>query len=203
MKILGKVLPEEKRDQTTIYKIIGILAVGVILLIVSSLFKDGKATITDAARESKPVETAKVLAREEDEEADPYEIQMEKRLKAILRQIHGVGEVEVMVTTTYGKEIVLAEDTTSHSSSTTEKDTEGGTRQVSNFDDQAKVVMKNNQTSSGNEPIVVKEKQPEIQGVLIIAQGAGNSRVKESITEAARTLLGIPAHRVTVHQLQS
>ena len=63
--------------------------------------------------------------------------------------------------------------------------------------------MQNGNVASGNSPVVVKEKQPEIQGVLVVAQGANNSMVKQAITESAQTLLGIPAHRVTVYQLQS
>ncbi|HHX62065.1 MAG TPA: stage III sporulation protein AG [Epulopiscium sp.] len=202
MKILGKLLPEDKRDKKTIYKILGLLVLGMMLLIVSSQLKtpdQGVANNTLEPRTSVAVASSSLEAKD----SESYEVEMEKRLKAILKKMQGVGEVEVMITITYGKEIILAQDVTSQTATTVEEDTDGGTRQVSNYEDQAKIVMQNLNVASGNEPVVIKEKQPEIQGVLVIAQGAGNSEVKQSIAESAQILLGIPAHRVTVHQLQT
>ena len=202
--MLGKILSDEKRDKKTIYKVIGVLALGVMLLIISSMFKDiGQPIVDEGLVNYERKDPNLPNDNKEKEVIESYEVQMEKRLVEILQKMYGVGDVEVMVTTTYGREIILAEDITSSSSSTSEEDTEGGSRKVTSYDDQSKVVMKNDHSSTGNEPIVIKEKQPEIQGVLVIAQGAGNSSVKQSITEAAQTLLGIPAHRVTVHQLQT
>ena len=201
MEILAKLLPEDKRDKKTIYKILGLLVAGVMLLIFSSQQKSPGQENQNKGLE--PQTLATVTSKVEEESPESYELEMEKRLKAILKKMQGVGDVEVMITTTYGKEVVLAEDVTSHGSATLEEDTEGGTREVSSYDDQTKVVMQNSNLSTGNEPVVIKEKQPEIQGVLIIAQGAGNSVVKHAIAQSAQTLLGIPAHRVTVHQLQT
>ena len=201
MEILGKILPEEKRDKKTIYKLIGVLVGGVLLLILSSTLKS--PDLKPSSELGQQSLGADQKARADTQPIDSYEVQMEKRLKSILKKMQGVGEVEVMITTTYGKEIILAEDLTSHGSSTTEEDKEGGTREVNSFDDQKKIVMKNHNVAAGNEPVVIKEKQPVIQGALVIAQGAGNSHVKQSITEATQILLGIPAHRVTVHQLQT
>lgn len=203
MKILGKILAEDKRDKKTIYKILGLLVTGVMLLIVSSQFKNPDQGVGEVPEPKTFISTANNSSSSEVGDSEPYEVAMEKRLKAILKKMQGVGEVEVMITTTYGKEIILAQDVTSHAGSTMEEDTEGGRREVTNYEDQTKVVMQNINVASGNEPVVIKEKQPEIQGVLVIAQGAGNSLVKQSITESAQILLGIPAHRVTVHQLQT
>ncbi len=201
-KILGRLLPEDKRDEKTIYKILGLLVAGVMLLILSNQFGrlDQKGLKEKPGPETTITTSVNTL---ESTDKEPYEVEMEKRLKTILKKMQGVGEVEVMITTTYGKEIILAQDITSQASSTVEKDADGGSREVSNYDDQTKVVTQNQNVASGNEPVVIKEKQPEIQGVLIIAQGAGNSMVKQSISQSAQTLLGIPAHRVSVHQLQT
>lgn len=201
MKALEKILPEETDKKKTFYKLLGVLIVGVMLLIVSSTFKSTSKKLTSSPQGSQLV-TSKVDQNLERQEEAPYEMKMEARLKNILKKMQGVGEVEVMITTTYGKEIILAEDMTSHQSTTLEEDQEGGNREVSSYDDQKKIVMQNANLASGSEPIIIKEKQPEIQGVLVIAEGVASSVVKESITEAAQILLGIPAHRVTVHPLQ-
>lgn len=202
MEILGKILPEDKRDKKTIYKILGLLVAGVILLIFSNQLKSPDPGGQNIGLElSTPVVAVSNSA--ENKDMDSYEVEMEKRLRAILKKMQGVGDVDIMITTTYGKERILAQDMTNHTSTTLEEDTEGGIREVGSYDDQTKVVMQNSSSSAGNEPVVIKEKQPEIQGVLIIAQGAGNSAVKHAISQSAQTLLGIPAHRVTVHQLQT
>ena len=193
MKALDKILPEEADKKKTFYKLLGVLIVGVMLLIVSSTFKSTSKKLTSSPQESQPV-TSKTDQNLERQEEPLYEMKMEARLKNILKKMQGVGEVEVMITTTYGKEIILAEDMTSHQSATLEEDQEGGNREVSSYDDQKKIVMQNANLASGSEPIIIKEKQPEIQGVLVIAEGAASSVVKESITEAAQILLGIPAH---------
>lgn len=202
MKILDKLFSEENGSKKNIYKLLGILIAGVMLLIASSTLMGTSKKITNNPAESKVGPVSKEASSTPLQEENSYELQMEKRLTNILKKMQGVGEVEVMITTTYGKEIILAEDITSHTSATLEQDQEGGLREVNNYDDQKKVVMQNANLSSGNEPVVIKEKQPEIQGVLVISEGANHSIVKQSIIEAAQTLLGIPPHRVSVHSLQ-
>lgn len=52
----------------------------------------------------------------------------------------------------------------------------------------------------GSQPLIIAEVYPEIQGAVIVAQGAGNDRVRAMLTEAASTALGIGAHRVKVYK---
>lgn len=200
MKILDKLLPEKQRDKKRIYTILGVLALGIFLMS-GSVFKGQRKE--GAQGGVSPQLEANPSVEAEAGQGISYEAQLEQRLKSILKKMQGVGEVEVMITTTYGKELVLAEDVTSHGSTITEADQEGGTRETNNYDEQKKIVMQNRNVAAGNEPVVIKEKQPEIQGVLVIAQGAGSSSVKQSIIQSAQTLLGVPAHRVSVHPMQT
>jgi len=55
-----------------------------------------------------------------------------------------------------------------------------------------------NQQGGSSQPIVVKEINPEIKGVIVVAEGARNSKVKLKISEAVQTVLDVPAYRVTV-----
>lgn len=99
-----------------------------------------------------------------------YEDVIEERLKEIFSKMEGVGKVEVMVTISYGKEIFLAEDVNSNYSRTIEEDSQGGKREITSEDIQSKTVMQN--TGSGStQPVILKEKYPEIKGVLILAEG--------------------------------
>lgn len=203
MKILDKILPEEKGNRKTFYKILGVLVIGIMLLLTSNTFMTSSKKIISNDNDPVPETSSKTKGTSEFQEEIPFELEMEKRLAGILKKMQGVGEVDVMITTTYGKEIILAEDVTSHASASLEQDKEGGIREVNSHDDQKKIVMQNPASTGGNQPVVIKEKQPEIQGVLVIAEGANHSLVKQSIINATQTLLGIPSHKVTVHTLQN
>ena len=47
---------------------------------------------------------------------------------------------------------------------------------------------------------IIKEINPEIKGVIIVAEGAKDSKVKLKISRAVQTVLDIPAYRVTVYE---
>ena len=47
---------------------------------------------------------------------------------------------------------------------------------------------------SGEEPLVEKQIEPQVRGVMILCEGAENPVVREQrVTEAVKTVLGIPA----------
>ena len=47
-------------------------------------------------------------------------------------------------------------------------------------------------------PLIVVEQRPEVAGVLIIAQGASDPKIKEQIFEAVKTLLSIQPSKISV-----
>ena len=49
-------------------------------------------------------------------------------------------------------------------------------------------------------PVVLKEIYPEVKGVVVVAEGAGNAEVREKITRAVSVLMDIPVHRVQVFE---
>ena len=109
------------------------------------------------------------------EEAD-YCALLEDKLEAILPQILGVGEVDVMITAKNSGEIRLA------------KDENGSERRT--------LVL--NQKGGGEKTEVLEEFYPEIKGVLIVSDGGGNASVKAALTDAVSALLGVEAHRIKV-----
>ena len=57
-------------------------------------------------------------------------------------------------------------------------------------------VMKN---SSGNtEPYIYKSIYPQIEGVIIVAQGGDNDGVRAAISDAIAAVLELPIHRVKI-----
>ncbi len=127
-----------------------------------------------------------------------YEEQLESKLKSILQQIAGVGEVSVMITLKAGKEVVPALNTVESESQTDERDGDGGTRTVMQNSTDKKVVLKNS-SSAQDQPFIVKEVMPEVLGVIVVAEGAESPVVIERLTEAVQTVLGVSAFRVKVY----
>lgn len=113
-----------------------------------------------------------------------YEERMEQKLQEMLSQVEGVGAVQVMLTFEgTGEKQVEKDQTVSESSSQEETvfEEEGG---------------------SVRTPYVTSETNPRVEGVLVIAEGGGSSRVQQEILEAAQALFGIEAHKIKIMKME-
>ena len=127
--------------------------------------------------------------------AEEYAAYLESRLEDTLSQISGVGAVQVMITLNATQELVLEKDQQTQSSSTTEEDSQGGNRtshQISRSEDTVY------HSSGNNEPFVVKTLLPRVEGVVVVAQGAGTGNINKSITDVVQALFDVEAHKVKV-----
>jgi stage III sporulation protein AG len=176
----------------TTQNLVIILLIASIVVIASSTFFDGN----DEDRNSTVV--SDIQLNSEMNYMATYEEQLEGKLKTILEQISGVGDVSVMVTLKVGKEVVPASNTVRTESETNEKDSDGGTRTVLQQSTDTQVVLDSG-SSSEDRALIVKEIMPEVKGVIVVAAGAQNPRVEAQLTEAVQTVLGIPAFRVRVY----
>lgn len=127
---------------------------------------------------------------------DPQEIRLEKALSSI----RGAGKVEVMITYKSGKEIVPAFSSVESTTVTQEMDNNGGTRSINQTDTNTQPVTINN--SEGSEPLVLKEVEPEIKGVIVIAEGADDIRVKLELLKATQIALGVKSSQVEVFVME-
>ncbi|WP_347561814.1 stage III sporulation protein AG [Clostridium sp. E02] len=125
-----------------------------------------------------------------------YEEQLEARVKKILKTVNGVGQVEVMIVLKSSEEKVLRVDKESSDSSTEENDSSGGTRKITDIEKKENTIL----TGSGDNsaPIVEKEIRPEIEGIIISAQGGGSPTVKVEISSAMEALFNLPPHKIKV-----
>ncbi|KAB3537380.1 stage III sporulation protein AG [Alkaliphilus pronyensis] len=124
---------------------------------------------------------------------------VEARLKKILEAIRGAGNIEVMVTFEMGSEIIPAFNTTKSTDTTEERDSNGGTRVVISNNTTESIATTNH--NSGNNPLVIKEIKPQIKGVIVVAEGADDLKVKSQLYEAVKTVLQIPGHRVEIYPM--
>lgn len=125
-----------------------------------------------------------------------YEQEMERRVREILRNVEGVGEVDVMITLRSSAEKVVHVDRKKSRSSTEEKDSAGGTRKLMSEEIGETSLMAG--SSGAEQPVIEKELEPEISGVIISAQGGGSASVRVEISEAMEALFGLPAHKIKV-----
>ena len=179
-----------KKDQLLIIFLVGIL------LIVIAIPTDKPGA------EEKPLEEeSKILETDSDLNlGTSYEKELETRLEDTLRKVEGVGNVKVMITLKSSEEKIVEKDVPSMREETNEVDGEGGERisTSSSYDEETVYTQQEDGSSS---PYVVKEIKPEIEGVLIIAEGGGNSVVVQNISEAVLALFRLEAHKIKVMKM--
>lgn len=133
---------------------------------------------------------------QESSTSDPVEYN-EDKLKKILEIVEGVGEVEVMITLKSSKEQVVLKDSPYEQENLNETDEAGGSRISSSLKNDEKTVLVTN-GSGQNAPYVTKEMEALVEGVVVIAEGGGNSKVAIGIMEAVEVLFNIPSHKIKV-----
>lgn len=102
-----------------------------------------------------------------------------------------------MITFEMGSEIVPALNTVESRDTTEEKDSNGGTRTLNSESITTNTVISSE--SGGNKPLVLKEIKPQVNGVIVVAEGAQDVEVKAKLYEAVKTVLQVPGHRVQVY----
>ncbi len=120
---------------------------------------------------------------------------LEQRLESILSSISGVGEVEVLITYSQTSSINPVYNEDYDESITEEEDTSGGKRTISTTSNKKEVV------SSNNEIITQSITNPQIQGAVVIAKGAGDVNVKSNIIQAVEAATGLSTYKIQVFEM--
>ena len=195
MDLFKKVMDKlQKGDRKKLIENTVIIAIiGIIILIASSTFLGGtkKSNTPAGSSTAAAVNTSTAIARTSEEE------RLEDRVKEILEQISGAGKVDIMITFSAESEKVPAYDTKKSESKTSEKDSSGGTRDITQSDTDSSVVFEDS-GSGTKSPVILKNLLPEIKGVVVVADGAAKAEVKENITKAVQVLMDIPIHKIQV-----
>ena len=160
---------------------------GILILII--------ALPTDTKGKKQAEETKENLSKETDTmEASKDEI--ERKLEAILEKIDGAGEVKVMITYQDSGTQVVEKDKNTSANSVEESDSTGGVRSTKEQQLQESTVY--DEADAGNTPFVSKELLPKVEGILIVASGGDNQKVKQNISEAVLALFQVEAHRIKI-----
>lgn len=121
---------------------------------------------------------------------------IEQRLAQVLSKVRGAGQVSVAVTLDGGSVKEHAKNVVRETKIVEEKDTAGSVRTTTETKENEEVIL--SRESGADQPVIVREIEPEIKGVLIVAEGAADSMVKSQLTRAAETGLGIASYKITV-----
>ena len=125
-----------------------------------------------------------------------YALYLEERLEKILSGVSGVGEVTVMITLVSSEELIVEKDNPQTYSDVKETDAQGGERITSQTDIQENTIYSTEGSDSA--PYVVMRMLPRVEGVLIVAEGAGNGTVNKNVTEMIQALFDVEAHKIKV-----
>ena len=193
---LGRLLGLKRGQLKISVRLIFLLLLGLALLLAGSLFNRpkpaGRSSVTDA-QQSVPAATTELGPQGY---AD-YEKSLDAELERILSLVEGAGRVTVSVTLESGPRYRYAENENTTERRTDEKDKAGGVRTITEIIRNLQMVL----TRQGNgpeKPVLEEVQRPVVRGVLVVAPGASDSRVRARLTEAVRTYLNLPACRVTV-----
>lgn len=146
-----------------------ILLVGILLVVI--------AIPNDGIREETSGETK---GGESESQGQSYTQQMERRLENVLKKVEGVGNVDVMITYKSTSEKVVEKDT-GQSDTATEETT-----------------VYNDTQDGAKSPYVRMERMPEVEGVVVIAEGGNNAVVVKNITEAVQALFDVDTHKIKI-----
>lgn len=182
--------------------LIVLVLIGVLLMVVTLPVNgedDGKKE-TDVLFEGDN-DSYLIGSKEMSADTQEYAEEMERKLAQVLQTMEGAGKVQVFITLASSEERIIEKDMPVNRSNTVENDAQGGSRTVSNVDAGENTVY----TTEGNTttPYVVKTVTPKVEGVLVVAQGAGNGAVSKNIADAVQVLFGIEAHQVKVIKMET
>lgn len=130
-----------------------------------------------------------------------YAAWLEERLTNALSRVEGIGEVQVMITLSASREIMTERETNVTRSATSETDSQGGSRRISQTQTTETVICSSE--GNGSEPYVVKILPPKVEGILVVAEGAGTGSVDSTVTAVAWALFGVEAHKVSVVRMET
>lgn len=196
-KELKKILSQKKLSNLiTVCIVLAFMLLAMNVLLPSTKKLSNKITSSTSKQDNASSTTVSAQGKEES-----YEEQQKIDLTNILKKMNGVGDVDVMISFENGEEKVPAYDKNTQTSTTEETDNEGGKRTNNQNTDGSKVVMTSGDGS--NEPFILTTYKPKITGVVIVAEGAENSKTKYEIEQAVSKLYNLTLDKVNVYSMRN
>ena len=156
--------------------LIPLVLIAVVVLIYYSSFADAKSNTVSSVSYTSSLEYSNIL---------------ETKLKSVLGNICGVGNVSVMVTLESGPELKIATQIDERTNTTT--NSSGTTTSVTIVEDPIIITQKGEDA-----PLVLMEILPVVKGVVVVAEGAKDVGIKLQLLEAVQALLDLPSVNIQI-----
>lgn len=111
---------------------------------------------------------------------------LEQKTQDIVSSISGVGRCEVMITISDTDENVFAKNIDENSDD-------------SSYSRKSEYVFY--EADSGDAPVLIKQRLPRVQGVLIVCEGGDNVVVREAVISSVTSLFNISSGKVSVSKI--
>lgn len=179
----------EEKSPKLLISIVGAIVIAVVLMLTGKgSSSTGSKLVQQPVTQGTQSESTRIELLEKD---------LEKKLVQNLQQMTGVGRVQVSVTLSSSLKSDYATSGSVTKKTIKESDKTGGTRESSEVTENNQLVIPN----GASQPVVVMEERPTVAGVLIIAEGAQDPKIRENIHNAVKTLLDIPTNKITVQPM--
>lgn len=188
-----------KKENMIVFVLLGILLLVIAIPLDSG--KEKKNINAEAKRDEGEVDDIPDNEGDFTDESLEYCLALEARIEELLSVMDGVGNVQAMVTVSASREMIVEKDEPVNRATVTETDGSGGSRSTNESSYEYETIFKTD--SEGNKtPYVVKQIEPEIQGITVVAQGGGNAVVQKNISDVLEALFHIEAHKIKVVKMK-
>lgn len=177
-----------QKDQWLIVILIGVLLF-IIVLPTGKKEKNKEERVAEKEAETAATEEA----------GRAYEGWLEERLEEALGQIEGVGRIKVMVTLADSGEQILEKDERENRTETKEG---SGDSERTGLEIELEYTTIFAEENGVKTPYIVRQKNPKVEGVVVIAEGGGNSVVAQNISKAVGALFGLETHKIMVMKME-
>lgn len=176
-------LQNYRHNPVSFWLLLGLAVVGLVLLLSgNNTEKKGQTEI-----KSPPVTNELYLSASQADER-----RLERELTQTLSSIAGAGQVRVELMVKSGQRRIWERQSRLNRRVSQERGT------VNNEEESSDELVLAKDREGRDNPVLKEELAPEIQGVIVVASGAGDSKVRRLLTGTVMTILGLPAHRVLV-----
>lgn len=170
-------------EKEFIKRVVIVLVLGVIFMVV------GEFGVNDRSDD-----------KEEEEIVEPLQSQSATReMEEILGSIEGAGRVKVMITYKTSREVIREFEKKEVISDTKEDDGGGGSKLIQQREISDSITFE--ESNGSKRAVVRKEIEPEIKGVVVVAEGAHDDTVRRNLQIAAKVLTGVPVHKISVFEM--
>ena len=125
---------------------------------------------------------------------DDYIEELEKKLEDIISGMEGAGNCKVMITKKTTGEKILQSDLEQ-----VDKNSQGENVADETNIKRTTVIIKSDDME---QPYVISENMPQIEGIVVLAQGAGKSEVNSNIIKIVQALFDVELHKISIAKMR-